>query len=81
MLKRNMFLMWIDLFTLMNLSRNNVLKISSYELKGAISQQNGNAIHNGITLPAALAPYGRFFKLQGLVADRADDPAQILFRQ
>jgi hypothetical protein len=57
------------------------LKISSYELKGAISQQNGNAIDNRITLPAALAPYGRCFKLQGLVADRADDPAQMLFRQ
>jgi hypothetical protein len=56
------------------------LKISSYELKGAISQQNGNAIHNRIAPPTALAPYDRCFKLQGLVADRADDAAQILFR-
>jgi hypothetical protein len=61
--------------------QNQRLKISSYELNGAISQQNGNAIDNRIAPPAALAPYGRFFKLQGLMADWTDDAAQILFRQ
>jgi methylenetetrahydrofolate dehydrogenase (NADP+) / methenyltetrahydrofolate cyclohydrolase len=54
---------------------------SSQELNGAIGEQNGNAIDNRITLAAALAPHGRFFKLQGLVADRADDPEQIFCRQ
>ena len=46
-----------------------------------INQQNGNAIHNRIAPPTALAPYDRCFKLQGLVADGADDAAQIFFRQ
>jgi hypothetical protein len=80
MLKRNMFLMWINSFTLRVYTETRC-ELSSYELNGAIGQQNGNAIDNRITLPAALAPYGLFFKLQGLVADRADDPAQMLFRQ
>jgi hypothetical protein len=42
---------------------------------GAFSQQNGNAIDDGIAPPAAFAPYGRQLKLQRLMADRADDPA------
>jgi len=54
---------------------------SSQELNGAIGEQNGNSIDNRITLAAALAPHGRFFKLQRLVADGADDQAQILRRQ
>jgi hypothetical protein len=48
---------------------------------GAISQQNGNAIHDGIAPPAALAPYGLGLKLQRLAADGTDDPEQILCRQ
>jgi hypothetical protein len=74
--KRNTFLV------LKKLRSNNVgIFYANYGLKDAISQQNGNAIHNRITPPAALAQDGRFLKSQGLVADGADDPAQILFRQ
>jgi hypothetical protein len=47
-------------------------------LNNTISQQNGNSIDDGITPPAALAAYDRSLKFQGLVADRANNPAQIL---
>jgi hypothetical protein len=54
---------------------------ASEGLNRAIGQQNGNAIHDGITLSASPAPYRRRLKLQGLAADGADDPAQILCGQ
>jgi hypothetical protein len=58
--------------------RQCVIFAQSKGLNGAISQQNGNAIHDGVAPPTALAPYRRRLKLQGLVAHGADDPAQIL---
>jgi hypothetical protein len=77
-----MFLMWINLFTQWNLRRKYVSSLRAIQgLSGAISQQNRNAIHDRIKPPTALASYARCFKLQGLVADGADNPAQILFRQ
>jgi hypothetical protein len=76
------YVLYADSFVHSNESKQKQrLKVSSYELNGAISQQNGNAIDNRVALPAALAPYDRFLKLQGLMAVWTDDAAQILFRQ
>ena len=82
MQKRNVFLVRINSFPLQNLLRKNVSNFTHIErLNGAISQQNGNAIDDRITLPAALTSYHCRLNLQGLVTDRADEPAQILCRQ
>ena len=79
MQKRNVFLVRINSFTLKNLRRTDRSSFTqSKGLNGAIRQQNQNAINDGITLSASLAPYRSGLKLQGLAADRADDPAQIL---
>src|SRR5271168_3588120 len=50
-------------------------------LNGAVCQQHGNAVNDGIVAPAALTPYGGRLKQQWLMADGADEPAQLLCRQ
>ncbi len=50
-------------------------------MSGAVSQQNGNAVDDWIAPPAAFASHARCLKLQCLVADRADNPPEILLRQ
>jgi methylenetetrahydrofolate dehydrogenase (NADP+)/methenyltetrahydrofolate cyclohydrolase len=48
---------------------------------GAFRQQNGDSIDDGIAPSAALASYRIALKLQGLVADGTDEPAQVLHHQ
>jgi hypothetical protein len=77
--KRNVFLFRINLLTLKNLCRDSVSNFTGgYGLNNTISQQNWNSIDDGITPPAALTAYDRSLKFQGLVADGANNPAQIL---
>jgi methylenetetrahydrofolate dehydrogenase (NADP+) / methenyltetrahydrofolate cyclohydrolase len=82
MQQRNMFLVRINSFRLWNLRKNNVSSFARIcGLSGAIGQQDGNSIHDRVTPSAPLALYDHPFKLQGLVADGADDPAQVFCRQ
>jgi methylenetetrahydrofolate dehydrogenase (NADP+)/methenyltetrahydrofolate cyclohydrolase len=50
-------------------------------LSRAVCQQDRDPIDDRIAPVAALALYGSQFKLQRLMADRADDPTQVLYRQ
>jgi hypothetical protein len=50
-------------------------------LERAICKKDGDAIDDGIASATALALYGFSFKPQGLTADWADDPSQVLDRQ
>jgi hypothetical protein len=73
-----MILMRINLFPLKNYAETAcriLLDLMSYN---TVSQQNGDSIDDGIAPPAALAAQDRSLKFQGLVADGANNPAQIL---
>jgi hypothetical protein len=50
-------------------------------LSGAIFEQNGNSIDNGIAARAAETENGIGLQLKGLMAGWADDPAQIVRSQ
>ena len=50
-------------------------------LDGAVCQQNWNSIDDGIAAATSLASNDSCLKLKGLMADGADDPAQVLVLQ
>lgn len=52
-----------------------------FDLQGAIFEQNGNAIHDGVAARAAETQNSIGLQLKGLMAGWADDPPQIVRSQ